>query len=135
MIMEMNYDVLHPGDREKLRGLGECLCDASLGRFENRWFATVRYLVGQLMVMTRYDLDASGADRVALELVAMADPRLGADEMAAQAYRYIILGDKGPTHGVGGLSVLERLIAAGFGSCIPSPLQRREMRRRLAADA
>lgn len=74
---------MHPLDDEKLRHLGEMLCDISAGRLTTR--DPVLALVQNLMVCTRPDCQAHGAESVVDRLFALADDRLGAERMSEAA--------------------------------------------------
>lgn len=79
---------VHPLDREKLRRLGEMLCDISAGQLVTR--EGLEPIVAELMVCIRLDCSADGADDVLDRLFAIADDRLGVDEMAASAFAEIM---------------------------------------------
>jgi hypothetical protein len=79
----MSNEAVHPLDREKLRELGEMLCDISAG-----WLTTrdpFLDMVRNLMVCTRPDCQSADAGHVVDRLLAIADHRLGAELMAAAA--------------------------------------------------
>jgi hypothetical protein len=75
---------IHPLDRPKFRRLGEMLFDISAGRLTSR--DDILPLVETLMVCTRPDCSAAGAELVVDRLLAIADHRLGAHGMAEAAF-------------------------------------------------
>jgi len=77
----MLHDELHPLDRQKLRHIAEALCDISAGRRQTRDGLESQLAV--LMVCIRPDCSAAGADGVLDRLLAVADHRLGAEEMGS----------------------------------------------------
>jgi hypothetical protein len=87
---------IHPLDKEKLQRLGEILFDISAGNLAlDR--ADLLHRVGILTICVRDDLQCSGASEVVDRIIALADHRLGAKELAMLALAEIKLGDAGPT--------------------------------------
>ena len=79
----------HPLDRQKLRELGEILCDLSAGRIQiDRKDLLARVTV--LMVCMRDDCSSRGSGSVLDRILSIADHRLGADEIAVAAAAEIL---------------------------------------------
>jgi len=71
---------MHPLDKPKVLRLAEALVDVASGRLMTR--DGLEHQVAVLMVNLRPDCSPVGADVVLDRLLAVADHRLGADEMA-----------------------------------------------------
>ena len=83
----MIMDGLHPIDREKLRHLGELLCNCSRpGVLRDRSRCRVRELVESL----RPDCSGADAEIIACRLVLSADGREGAERLAEFAFVEIL---------------------------------------------
>jgi hypothetical protein len=87
---------LHPLDWEKLRRVGELLCDMSAGRVAQAdAHRSLLWRTGELMMCVRGDCRTDGAEGVARRLAGLADWRFGSEGMMEAALTEILLGDAG----------------------------------------
>lgn len=88
----MNVSALAPADREALRHIGQMLHDcAAPGVQRVTWFLTVRWRVKELVTSLRSDCSADDVDAIAQRLVAAADHRESAEQLAEFALTEIVV--------------------------------------------
>lgn len=82
---------LHPYDHDRLRRLGEALCDLSAGRPIKR--KDIENRVALMMACVRSDSAATRLEAVVDRLLGLADWRSGSEAMAEAAHVEILIDD------------------------------------------